>query len=434
MPRSCRSVGSPPSYQSKYTSPPPSYDSTRNSRAQNDQSSDSSSTSSSPGYNHHSHYHIYNVRGDQDDENRPLVSGQQDSFSSGDITCTVSRKTVLVGVALTFFSLVAFILYISQVKSPLTSFWVDVTPEPTCHAIGARDYTATLVNIPKDWDPLQACSKTVLVIHNKTVLSPRLCAYERSAEGETIVKGKWTINFSESDCMPAWSSIDPENCVAWGVRQYHADLGYVPAGLDKLASCKATPAFFHGRSVLPARCMLLARSDENGTVATRGEWDIDFSESSCESNWIEVNADWQCHAYDKKRYTAILDSVPEELDPLQTCYEVPHNFDGVDLKPQSCDWNQGRMEGTWFVGAPECRPVLKDIIDYGCIESQPGFKRVEGEVVDIGEHEDWYRMCTTIPYYWRGQAYLPVQCESRTSWFQTRRYALYNLPSSSWWC
>ncbi|THU81859.1 hypothetical protein K435DRAFT_467254 [Dendrothele bispora CBS 962.96] len=152
--------------------------------------------------------------------------------------------------------------------------------------------------------------------------------------------------------------------------------------------------------------------------------------------WTEVNEDWQCHAYDKKKFTGFLKDIPEELDPLKTCYEAPLTFASNEQEfrkvPDECEWDWERMKGTWFVGAPNCRPVLKNIIDYGCMENEPGFKRIEGEVVDIGKHEDWYRMCTTVPYHTSGKTYLPVQCESRTSWFKTRRYALYNIPA--WNC
>ncbi|KAK7446721.1 hypothetical protein VKT23_014416 [Stygiomarasmius scandens] len=519
---------------------------------------------------------------EDEDETRPLLGQRKPSAA-----CTICRKLIeVVSVVLTLSSAVAIILYLYLHKSPLTSSWIDITPSQTCHGIGTRDYTATLVNIPEDWNPLQACHKTVLVIRDKEVSSPRVCTYEPTVGGDIIVRGKWTVNLGDGDCMPVWSPISLEDCVAWGVRRYHSDLEYVPLGLDDLASCRAMPVTIHDRSVLPTRCRLLSEDDDtqmNGTVVARGEWDIDFqekgcvpswtptvaqectsfgtrhhyadllvpigleksalalcryvpasihdwnvfpkfceqlgdgvirghwnvgfsepsceptwetdvigdkclsygirryyadllmhdlknvptlcqripaiihgqkvfpkycedrvggitraywdidfSEPSCKPTWKEVQAAEHCHAYSMKRYTAILSGIPEELDALKTCYEVPLRFGSeVEAKPESCDRDdQNRIVGTWFMGTPECEPILKDVVDYGCITSESGFKRIEGEVVNINERDNWYRMCTTVPYQYQGEIYLPVQCENRPFRSTTRKFALYNIPSA----
>ncbi|THU77550.1 hypothetical protein K435DRAFT_624787, partial [Dendrothele bispora CBS 962.96] len=113
--------------------------------------------------------------------------------------------------------------------------------------------------------------------------------------------------------------------------------------------------------------------------------------------WTDVSEDPQCYAYDKKRYTGFLKDGRGKLDPLRTCYEVPFKFvlngQEVEKKPDVCEWDGGRVRGTWFLGAPSCRPLLQNIIDYGCIESESGYRRIEAEVVDIGKNEDWYRLC-----------------------------------------
>ncbi|KAF5344600.1 hypothetical protein D9758_013886 [Tetrapyrgos nigripes] len=497
-------------------------------------SSSPSSPSSSRNHHHHTHFHNHNHTshntydglgrsrsannftnvGPSTPEATPLLRKPTNSDSS------ISREKeemyarrwiggiILILVVLHWRSLQNFFFK----KSDLTSFWVEVTPSETCHAVGVREYTATLVGIPEDWDPITACQATPFIVHGKAVEEKPSCSIVSAANDVggslTAVQGRFFVNFDESDCYPIWSTIHPDDCVVPGVRLYHAEIDYVPPGLDRLESCRGVPSVFHGRELHTSRCELVFKHGEGGqndSLVARGEWDvdfdedgclpswaplvtqqcvsygtrayyadlvvprgleniaptlcssspavihthtvlptyceqlgeasfrghwtIDFSESSCEAVWMSVNPDWQCHAYDKKRYTAILERIPEELDPLKTCYEAPLSLFGVQRTPELCDRDdQGRVVGSWFVGGPECRPVLFDIRDYGCIES--GIKRVEGQVGDIGKHEDWYRLCSTIPHHRYGQTYLPVQCESRTSWFKTRRYAMYNIPDS----
>jgi len=243
-----------------------------------------------------------------------------------------------------------------------------------------------------------------------------------------VAKGHWNFR-DQSDCVPVWSFTDSD-CSSYGVRSYHADLS-VPPGLDTLASCKDTPAIIDEKRFYPDWCELVPKDD--GTLVAKGHWNI-YSEASCMPQWVSVSPH-PCHTYNKKRYTAILEGIPWELDQLKTCYEAPlqHFRDtGIsDLdsprKPALCGWDNGRVVGTWYVEHSDCRPVLHDMQQYGCVGS--GLKRFESEVVDFGPNEEWYHLCIAIPFHWEDETYLPVKCEDRKSWSKTRRYALYNIPS-----
>ncbi|KAF5344608.1 hypothetical protein D9758_013890 [Tetrapyrgos nigripes] len=299
-----------------------------------------------------------------------------------------------------------------------------------CVSHSTRLYLADLI-VPPGLEGIAStlCAHTPATIHGRTLFPHRCEMVVKHDEGHPnhslVARGEWDVDFDEDGCIPSWAPLVSQQCVSFGSRAYYADL-VVPDGLENIALtlCSSTPVTIHTRTLLPSYC------EQLGEASFRGHWTTDFSESSCEAVWTSVNPDEQCLAYDKRRYTAILERIPEELDPLKTCYEAPGWLLGVQRTPELCDRDdQGRVMGSWFVGGPECRPVLFDVRDYGCIES--GIKRIEGQVGDIGKNEDWYRLCVTIPYHWYRQTYLPVQCESRTSWAVTRRYAMYNIPDSS---
>ncbi|KAE9387221.1 hypothetical protein BT96DRAFT_492088, partial [Gymnopus androsaceus JB14] len=168
-------------------------------------------------------------------------------------------------------------------------------------------------------------------------------------------------------------------------------------------------------------------------------WNI--SDTSCAPQWVRV-APHSCYTYDQKRYTAVLDKIPHEMDPLKTCFEAPLQFfrDTSPLsrvyqafsintfhKPDSRGWDEDQMVGTWYLEHSDCWPTLISMQRYGCVDS--GLQRFESEVADFGPHEDWYHLCTAIPYQWQSKNYLPLKCESRESWGKTHQYVLYNIPT-----
>ncbi|THU81864.1 hypothetical protein K435DRAFT_604184, partial [Dendrothele bispora CBS 962.96] len=84
-------------------------------------------------------------------------------------------------------------------------FWVNTTASSTCHSIGAREYTATLINAPKNWDPLSVCQSIPFVIHGKQVKSPPLeCNRIQNPDGTVVAQSKWLVEFNESECYPVW--------------------------------------------------------------------------------------------------------------------------------------------------------------------------------------------------------------------------------------
>ncbi|KAE9387224.1 hypothetical protein BT96DRAFT_1005335 [Gymnopus androsaceus JB14] len=291
---------------------------------------------------------------------------------------------------LLFFTVMLFIVFFPW-KSKLISFWVDITPDPMCSAIGARQYTATLSNVPEDWDNIEACMKTSFSVHGKTVSASPICTVAPALNSTTIVQGT------------------PK-----------ADL-HVPPGLDTLSSSKATPAIIQEKILYPV-CKLAQQDD--GTLVAKGHWNV--QDTSCAPQWVRVTPH-SCYTYNQKTYTAVLDKIPHEMDLLKTCFEAPLRISGVTgllsrvyqafgistfCKPDSCGWDEDRMVGTWYLEHSDCRPTLMSMEHLGCVGS--GLQRFESEVTDFGPDEEWYHLCIAIPYQWWGKTYLPVKCESRT--------------------
>ncbi|KAF9071476.1 hypothetical protein BDP27DRAFT_519571 [Rhodocollybia butyracea] len=332
-----------------FSNPPPSY---------------STSSASAP-YS----YHVFDVPDSGEaNERDPLLSNEQSRSTMGDNRSWANLVLIVLAIII-----IPRCIPLLFPKSTLTSYWKNILPEETCDAVGARAYTATLASVLNDWDKIEACKMTEVIVHGLTVRKPPICSMS-TLDGKTIVQGRWTVDFNESDCFPLWSSINPETCSSYGMRSYHANLGYVPPGLDALASCRDTPVIIHNQSVLPYQCELVRKHDKTSgqvNLVAKGHWIVE--ESSCTPKWVSVKADSQCSAYDRKRYTAVLEGIPRELDPLETCYDAPLQLFNLSSKPVSCDWDkEGRATGIWYFGLPECRPVLKDIHDNGCFET--GFK------------------------------------------------------------
>ncbi|KAF9071473.1 hypothetical protein BDP27DRAFT_519512 [Rhodocollybia butyracea] len=242
--------------------------------------------------------------------------------------------------------------------------WSPVSAD-ACSSYGKRTYHADL-DVPPGLDALTSCRETPAIIHEQSV-HPTQCELVRKHDGtsDLAAKGYWIVE--DASCAPVWSPISAEGCISYGKRPYHADLD-VPPGLDALTSCRETPAIIQEQSVHPTQCELVRKQDGTSDLAVKGHWIME--DASCTPRWVSVNADAQCAAYDKKRYTAILEGIPQELDPLQTCYEAPSQLFNMSRKPESCDWDeQGRVVGTWYFGVPECRPVLRRVLDMGCLES-----------------------------------------------------------------
>ncbi|KAJ8075623.1 hypothetical protein PM082_021253 [Marasmius tenuissimus] len=337
----------------------------------------------------------------------------------------------------------AFTYYLFQRYTYTHTTWINLTASPNCTSIGARTYTAHLVDKPEGFYPNKFCSDIPIIIHGRTIPHPVSCysepsqcqTYEHDGQPKTvtctITRGEWLVDFDEGSCMPTWDPVNAgaqnptpdDKCLSYKKRGYTAYMSpsRIPPGLDHLQSCLNTPATINHRSLLPEECRL----EQSGVYGARF---VAEEESSCTPTWVDVQREWRCERYNLKRFSGLMEEV-QDLDGLEVCKEVAYNFFG--MKEKTPDWcereSSGRIRGHWWIdfNVPECHPVLRDIRDYGCAETH--IKRVEARVDDIGRGEDWYRMCTTTPLWWEGVEYYPIQCESRRILWNAWTVAVFNI-------
>jgi hypothetical protein len=54
-------------------------------------------------------------------------------------------------------------------------YWEDLRAEQRCLRYGARRYSARVANVPREYDPVQACKETAVEIHGVEIRSPTQC-------------------------------------------------------------------------------------------------------------------------------------------------------------------------------------------------------------------------------------------------------------------
>ncbi|KAF7344412.1 hypothetical protein MSAN_01922400 [Mycena sanguinolenta] len=75
--------------------------------------------------------------------------------------------------------------------------WDGLRGDQRCLQHGMRRYTAQLANVPREYDPVKACTETAIEIHGVKIPSPDRCE-DRGCAG---VFGHWIVNYSEPACV-----------------------------------------------------------------------------------------------------------------------------------------------------------------------------------------------------------------------------------------
>lgn len=99
--------------------------------------------------------------------------------------------------------------------------WSEPSGSTKCIAYGTRAYTAKLLNLPMDLDPIQACLDMPVKFHGHWLESPAQCEIKVShchshlsqllfakfisKDGETWAT--WFIGFDESQCITYWDTL-----------------------------------------------------------------------------------------------------------------------------------------------------------------------------------------------------------------------------------
>ncbi|KAI0720296.1 hypothetical protein C8T65DRAFT_634051 [Cerioporus squamosus] len=114
--------------------------------------------------------------------------------------------------------------------------------------------------------------------------------------------------------------------------------------------------------------------------------------------WSEPWKSKGCYASGIQSYSAHLFDIPEDLNWLDVCMDMPNHIDGRPFdKPNKCERDKTHVWATWMLDEPQCA-VYWDRFDYvGCSPGQNGIKRYKAHLLNLHHGDDWDRMCSTTP-------------------------------------
>ncbi|KAJ7111445.1 hypothetical protein C8R44DRAFT_632962 [Mycena epipterygia] len=152
-------------------------------------------------------------------------------------------------------------------------YWEDVRADQHCLRHGTRQYTARVANVPRQYDPVQACTETAIEINGLKIPRPAQCE-DRGCSG---VIGHWIVDHAESSCVTHFDDFKDKGCTGSrsGRRRIESHLMNLQGGDDWRDMCSSTPADFRGLHFeSPDIC-------ENwGKYGTWGIWNIEDRECS----------------------------------------------------------------------------------------------------------------------------------------------------------
>ncbi|KAJ7706656.1 hypothetical protein B0H17DRAFT_906168, partial [Mycena rosella] len=148
--------------------------------------------------------------------------------------------------------------------------WESLRAEEHCLRHGARQYSARISNVPRVYDPVQACTETAVEIHGRKIASPSWCE-DRGCNG---VYGHWTVDYSEPTCVTHFDAFKDKGCISeTGLRRIESRLENLQAGDNWRDMCSSTPANFrHLHFESPGMC------EHWGKYGVWGIWEIEDRE------------------------------------------------------------------------------------------------------------------------------------------------------------
>jgi hypothetical protein len=133
-----------------------------------------------------------------------------------------------------------------------------------CTAMGIRQYSSRIENIPSSVTWETACAQTPATVEGQSFASPTRCLNKGLA-------GMWgEFDVRDVGCRPYWGAFQRDSCISEEKRQYSARLENIPSGVTWEAACEQTPATVNGQHFLkPTRCQ------NTGLTGMWGEFDVD---------------------------------------------------------------------------------------------------------------------------------------------------------------
>lgn len=131
-----------------------------------------------------------------------------------------------------------------EARVPQGAFWDAVWPAWDCRAYGKREYWGSLRNIPKGWDPIDACMNMPVEIKGVKIRRPYRCA-KVSVFPEVQVQGYWMVDWDQPDCKAWFRDFVDGGCTGYNSRKRRIEAQIVginnKGGQDWQLVCKTTP-------------------------------------------------------------------------------------------------------------------------------------------------------------------------------------------------
>ncbi|KAJ7101065.1 hypothetical protein C8R44DRAFT_716446 [Mycena epipterygia] len=123
-------------------------------------------------------------------------------------------------------------------------YWEDLRADQRCLRHGTRQYTARVANVPRQYDPVQACKETAIEINGLKIPSPMQC----EDKGCSGVIGHWIVDYAEPSCVTHFDDFNDKGCTGPGSGRRHIEsrLWNLQGGDDWRDMCSTTPADFRG--------------------------------------------------------------------------------------------------------------------------------------------------------------------------------------------
>ncbi|KAJ7231665.1 hypothetical protein C8J57DRAFT_1384723 [Mycena rebaudengoi] len=150
-------------------------------------------------------------------------------------------------------------------------YWADLQADQRCFRYGTRQYTARVSNVPREYDPVQACKETQIEINGLRFVTPDMCE-DRGCNG---VFGHWLVGHNEPTCATYFREFQDKGCTPPASRQRRVEshLENLHPGDDWRLMCSTTPAdFWHLHFDRPHMC------EDWGKYGIWGIWEVDDAE------------------------------------------------------------------------------------------------------------------------------------------------------------
>ncbi|KAH6890875.1 hypothetical protein BKA70DRAFT_1120107 [Coprinopsis sp. MPI-PUGE-AT-0042] len=135
--------------------------------------------------------------------------------------------------------------------------------------------------------------------------------------------------------------------------------------------------------------------------------------------WSKLQPDPQCLRHGMRKWTAHLEHLPAEYDPILMCSETKALIHGRWELPHVCEGNSTGPVGTWYIDFSEaaCHTFWTPVRDKGCTSDGSGKRKYEAQLENLRAGDDWMIMCSSTPAEFRGLRFDgPHSCDDSGVW------------------